>query len=256
VAGVRTEVDGAVCRVTLDEPDKLNPLGTDVLAGLQDLVVRMRDELDVRVIVIAGAGRAFSAGADLRTSAAMPDGWRERRRQAGAWQRLFEDLESLPQVTVARLHGYVIGGAVLLAAACDLRIAGDDVRFSIPEVELGIPLTWAGLPRLVREIGLPRTRDFVMTGRAVDGATAERWGLVTRLVAASELDTATNALVDELLVMPDVPLRMTREALASIGRPAVAGAWADPDLLAWSLREPDTTDAMRRYVERRMRDAE
>ena len=82
-----------------------------------------------------------------------------RRRSSGAWQRLLEDLERLPQVTVARLHGHVIGGAFLLAAACDLRVAADDVSMSIPELAIGIPLTWAGLPRLAREIGLPRTRS-------------------------------------------------------------------------------------------------
>ena len=141
---------------------------------------------------------------------------------------------------------------MLLAAACDLRVAADDVRLSIPEVELGIPLTWAGLPRLVREIGLPRTRDLVMTGRTLTGAEAEAWGFATRVVPASELDAATGALIAELLTMPDVPLRMTREALAALGRPVLSTAWADPDLLAWSLREADTTDAMRAYVERRM----
>lgn len=251
--GVRVAVTGAVCRATIDEPDKLNPLSDAVLDALRALVDRLRDDLDLRVLVVAGEGRAFSAGADLRPSARLAGDWRERRRQAGAWQRLLEDLEALPQVTVARLHGHVVGGAVLIAAACDLRIAADDVRVSIPEVALGIPLTWAGLPRLVREIGFPRTRDLVMTGRALDGAEAEAWGLVTRLVAAPDLDAATDALVAELLAMPDVPLRMTREALASLGRPAISGWWSDPDLLAWSLREPDTADAMRAYVERRMR---
>ena len=252
MAGVRVDVDGAVCTATLDEPDKLNPLGDEVRTGLHGLAERLADDLDVRVLVIRGAGRAFSAGADLRTSARLDDAWPARRRQAGAWQRVLDDLEALPQATVARLHGYVIGGAVLLAAACDLRVAADDMRLSIPEVELGIPLTWAGLPRLVREIGLPRTRDLVMTGRSITGAEAEAWGFATRVVPASDLDAATDALIAELLTMPDVPLRMTREALAALGRPVLSTAWADPDLLAWSLRETDTADAMRAYVERRM----
>jgi enoyl-CoA hydratase/carnithine racemase len=73
-----------------------------------------------------------------------------RRRASGRWQRLLDDLERLPQVTVARLQSHVIGGGALLAAACDLRVAADDLAVAIPEVAIGIPLTWAGLPRLVR----------------------------------------------------------------------------------------------------------
>jgi enoyl-CoA hydratase/carnithine racemase len=151
-------------------------------------------------------------------------------------------MERLPQATVARLHGHVIGGAFLLAAACDLRVASDDVSLSIPELAIGIPLTWAGLPRLVREIGLPRTRELVMTGRRIGGAEAQQWGLVHRLVAAHELDAAVDDLVAELLAQPAVPLAMTVDALRALGR-AISGpetAWADPDLLRWSLQDrPD-----------------
>src|SRR5207237_2290366 len=87
-----------------------------------------------------------------------------QRRANGAWQRLLDDIEHLPQVTVAQLHGHVIGGAVLLAAACDFRVGADDPSVWIPELALGVRLPWAGIPRLAREIGLPRTRELVMTG--------------------------------------------------------------------------------------------
>ena len=92
MAGVRIDVDGAVCTATLDEPDKLNPLGDEVRTGLHDLTERLADDFDIRVLVLRGSGRAFSAGADLRTSARLDDGWQARRRQAGAWQRLLDDL--------------------------------------------------------------------------------------------------------------------------------------------------------------------
>ena len=246
--------DGDVCRVMLHEPARLNPLGEHVRAGLEEVVARLRDDLTTRVVVLSGAGRAFSAGADLRAGPAPPADWVARRRASGGWQRLLDSIESLPQVTVASLHGRTVGGAVLLAAACDLRIGADDLLVSVPEVALGIPLTWAGLPRLVREIGLPRTRELVMTGRVVGAEEALAWGFVTRLVAAAELRAATDALVAELLEMPDVPLRMTHEALVAIGRDraGMAAAWADADLLSWSGREPDTRAAMRAYAERHL----
>src|SRR5207237_279332 len=137
------------------------------------------DDDDCRVVVLAGEGRHFSAGADLRDpEGRMPSTWSGRRRAAGAWPRLLDDLEALPQPTVARLHGAVVGGAGLIAVACDFRVAAPDLAFSIPEVALGIPLTWAGIPRLVREIGLPRAREVVMTGRVVGADDALAWGLV------------------------------------------------------------------------------
>ena len=251
--GLRTAHEGAVCRAVLDEPDKLNPLSPKVLEDLEALVARLPDQPEVRVVVFEGEGRAFSAGADLRPSQRpAPTTWAGRRRQSGRWQRALEALERIPQVTVASLKGRVIGGAVLLAMSCDLRIGAEDTLFSVPEVALGIPLTWAGLPRLVREIGLPRTRELVMTGRTVPAAEALDWGLITRLVPRSELESATRALVDELLAMPEVPLAMTRDALAAMGRAGLQEAWADADLLWWSQREPESRQAAADYAQARL----
>lgn len=236
----RVEIDGAVARLVLDRPSKLNALSDQLRRELQAGIDDLAERADVRVVVLSGAGeRAFSAGADLDDRVESSPDVLVRRRSSGAWQRLLEDLERLPQVTVARLHGHVIGGAFLLAAACDLRVASEDVALSIPELAIGIPLTWAGLPRLAREIGLPRTRELVMTGRKVGGVEAERWGLVHRLVGVDELDAAVEALVAELLAQPAVPLAMTVDALRALGRATSASdvSWADPDLLRWSLRE-------------------
>ena len=239
VVRVEESADGRVCRLVLDRPQKLNALNEELRAELQAVIDGLADRPEVRVVVVSGEGRAFSAGADLADRpAAAPDAL-GRRRASGRWHRLLDDLERLPQVTVAALHGHVIGGGALLAVACDLRVAADDLSFAIPEVAVGIPLTWAGLPRLAREIGLPRTRDLVMTGRRVGAAEAERIGLVQRVVAATALDEEVAALVDGLLAQPAAPLAMTVDALRALGRAVSAPetAWADPDLLRWSLRE-------------------
>jgi 3-hydroxypropionyl-coenzyme A dehydratase len=236
---VRVDVGagGAVWWLVLNRAAKLNALDEDIRIGLQDAVDRVAERADVRVVVLAGAGRAFSAGADLhdrpraRTSAP--------RRASGAWQRLLDSLERLPQVTVARLHGHVIGGAALLAAACDLRVGADDVTVAIPEVALGIPLTWAGLPRLAREIGVSRTRDLVMTGRSLGAGEAEAWGYLHRVVGPDQLDETVEALTATLAAQPADALAMTVDALRALGRAVSAPemAWADPDLLRWSLRD-------------------
>jgi enoyl-CoA hydratase/carnithine racemase len=236
---VETDRDRGVCRITLERPHKLNALDDATRSGLHDAVRDLADRSGVRVIVLAGAGRAFSAGADLAERVEVPPDPLARRRASGRWQRLLDDLERLPQVTVARLQSHVIGGGALLAAACDLRVAADDLAVAIPEVAIGIPLTWAGLPRLVREIGLPRTRELVMTGRRLGAGEAQAWGYVHRVVPPAELDGAVDALVSELLSQPPAALALTVDALRALGRALSAPdtAWADPDLLRWSLRE-------------------
>jgi enoyl-CoA hydratase/carnithine racemase len=249
--------DGPVRRLRLNRPDKLNALNEAVRAGLMDAVAAVADDTAVRVVVLEGAGRAFSAGADLAgasgaaSEAARP--WAERRHRSGGWQRLLDAIEGLPQVTVAALHGHCIGGAALLAAACDLRVADATLQVRIPELAIGIPLTWGGVPRLAREIGLPLTRDLVMTGRTLDADAALACGFVQRLALAGELVTALDGVVGELLAMPAAPLAMTKALTAALGRERLGSTpWADADLLAWSMTEPEGAAAAQQYFTERV----
>lgn len=249
MAVVRVSDEGSVRTITLDRPERLNALGREMREGLERAVADAA-ESDARVVVFEGAGRCFSAGADLKDAPAPEDStWQQRRREAGRWGRLLDQLESLPQVTIASVHSHVVGGAVLLAVACDLRVAAPDVRFVIPELALGIPLTWGGVPRLVREIGMPRTRELVMTGHAVGAAQALAWGLAHRV---GDREAETPKLAGELLAMPEAPLAITKDALRAYGRTVVAleGAWADPDLLQAARHEAESAEAARAYVER------
>ena len=257
VVSVAFERDNAVARLTLDRPDKLNALNDDVRRGLADALTDIEERSEVRVVVIAGAGRAFSAGADLRTTAyprPTDSTWSAARRANGTWQRLLEQLDRIPQATVARLHGHVIGGAALLAAACDIRIAADDTVVRIPELAIGIPLTWAGVPLLVREVGLPLARDWVMTCRPVAADELLRSGFAQRLADRQELDAALEECVDQLLAVPPGPLALTRAMTAAIGRtsPAMVAGWADPDIMRWSLTEDEYRAAARQYVDRNL----
>ena len=252
MATVKVETGNRVCRISLNRAERLNALGEQVRTELHSAIRSLADNDLIGVVVIRGEGRSFSAGADLREERVLPKTWTARRIVSGRWQRLLDDLEALPQVTVAVLRGHVIGGAALLAAACDLRIGARDLSFSIPELAIGIPLTWAGLPRLVREIGLPRTRELVMTGRTVSGEEAHRWGLVQRLVEPEDLDRAADQLVSELAMMPAGPLAITKSALSAMGRGGLPTGWADPDLLAWSLTDPEAVAARADYKKRRL----
>jgi enoyl-CoA hydratase/carnithine racemase len=253
--GVRIEQDGMVARITLCRPEQLNPLDDAVQRSLLAELQRLEERPDVRVVVLSGEGRAFSAGADLRRTAYPPleGDWATRRHLTGTWQRLLATLQRIPQATVARLHGHVIGGAALLAVACDLRIGGSDTTVRIPELAIGIPLTWSGVPLLVREIGLPLTRDWVMTCRPVAGDELLRAGYLQRLAAPGELDDEVNRCIEQLLAVPPGPLAMTRAMTAAIGAsaPMMLAGWGDADLQQWSFTEQEYRDAARAYVSER-----
>ena len=254
ISGLDVRLEAPVARLTLERPDKLNALNDEIRRGLARAFAELEERPDIRVVVLAGTGRSFSAGADLRSTAYPPieGDWATRRHRTGTWQRLLEQLDRIPQATVARLHGHVIGGAALLAAACDIRVASDDIVVRIPELAIGIPLTWAGIPLLVREIGLPLTRDWVMTCRQVGADELLRSGFVQRLVSGDELDAAVASCVDELLAVPPGPLAMTRALTSAIGRttPAMVAGWGDADHQHWAFTEQEFRDAVRAYVER------
>ena len=254
---VVVEIEDRVCRVRLNRPEKLNALDDTVWAELHAGLSSLHERPDVRVAVITGEGRCFSAGADLGGfGAAAGEGhagrperpaWAERRHAMGRWQRLLDLLEAVPQVTVAGIHGHCIGGGALLAVGCDIRVVTGDCRVRIPELAIGIPLTWAGVPRLVREVGLPMARDMVMTGRVLDAGEALQCGFAQRRV--DDLVGGLAGVVGELLAMPSGPLAMTRSMFAAIGRAEMgAVGWADADLLSWSLREPESRAAGQAYA--------
>jgi enoyl-CoA hydratase/carnithine racemase len=213
---------------------------------------------EIRVVVLQGAGRSFSAGADLKDSStadadpAAETPWQVRRAVGQRGLRMVNALEGLRGVTVARLHGHVVGGGLLLACACDLRVAAEDTLFSIPEVELGIPLAWGGIPRLVREIGPAMTRELVMTCRRFDAAEAKQAGLLNRVVAASSLDTEVDALVERLLAMPAGPLAATKDQVNAATEAMLNArlSVADGDLLLGALADPAGAEARQRYVAR------
>ena len=260
---IQVDVDGARGSITLDRPDKLNPLGTVTLTELAEAARFFDTRLEVKVVVVSGRGRAFSAGADLAAFAADPPadgtgapsasgGIAASREGADAGRRMAEAIEAMRAVTVARLHGHVIGGGVVLASACDLRVAAGDTRFSIPEVDLGIPLAWGGIPRLIREIGPALTKELVMTCRPFGAEEAQRAGFVNRVVPADQLDQAVEELVGHLLTKSVLTLSATKAHVNAITEAMVgsARAWNDADSLVTALRDPESRAAGAAYLAR------
>lgn len=247
---IEVAVDGARASITLNRPDKLNPLSTTALRELAQAARHLDTVAGVKVVVVAGSGRAFTAGADLASFAA--DGGPPPREAADAGRQMAEAIEAMQAVTVARIHGHCVGGGVVLAAACDLRIAADDTRFSIPEVDLGIPLAWGGIPRLVREIGPARTKELVMTCRPFGAGEALAMGFLNRVVPASELDAAVDELVAQLLGKSALTLTATKRHTNAVteGMVGTARTWSDADSLVTALHDPESRAAAEAYLKR------
>ena len=257
VPGVlNVSADDTVVHLQLDRPERLNALNDELRLAIVAVLRELEERPDLRVVVLTGAGRSFSAGADLTSTAYPPldPDWSTARHRTSTWQRLLDQFESIPQVTVGRLHGNVVGGAGLLAAACDIRVAAESTVLSIPELLIGIPLTWAGLPRLAREVGLPLARDWVMTGRRVASDELLRSGFAQRVVADDLLDAAVQECVDQLLSAGPAALAMTRSLSSSLSRhhPGMASGWGDADHMRWSMTEDEYRRVAGAYVKRRL----
>ena len=245
-------VDGRIGRLTLTQPDKLNPLGTVPLAEIAD-AARWFDTTDASVVIVTGEGRGFSSGFDLRefaSSSNAGDDTMSGRDQADLGRQMAEAMERMRALSIAALKGPVVGGGLVLAGVCDLRIAADDTVFSIPEVDLGIPLAWGGIPRLVREIPPAIVRELVLTCRAFDAEEARSLGFVNRIVARADLESAVDELAEQIAAKAPSVVKATKrqvnEALENVA--STVGAWADADQLGAALSDPEARAAARAYL--------
>jgi 2-oxoglutaroyl-CoA hydrolase len=206
--GLRLERDGDVATITLDLPEKLNRVSMAARDQLAGLFEELGSDDDVRVIVLTGAGdKAFTAGGDI-------PGFLEREPEELsrlAWNVAAP--ERCPKPVIAKLRGYAFGVGLELALACDFRVATEDVELALPEVKIGMLPGSGGTQRLARMIGLGRAKDMVMRGRRVGAEEALAIGLVTEVVAATELDTAVSSLVDELRALSPLALALAKRVL-------------------------------------------
>jgi enoyl-CoA hydratase/carnithine racemase len=247
-ATIQVASQGAVGRLTLNRAEKLNPLGAPTLREIAAAARWFDARESVKVVIVGGAGRAFSAGADLATfSGAQPESPRDA---ADLGRQMADALEEMRALTIAAIRGWCVGGGLVLAAACDLRVAAAGTRFSIPEVDLGIPLAWGGIPRLVREIGPAMTKELVLTCRAFDADEAKQVGFLNRVVAAEALDAEVEALASQLAAKATFPLYATKRhvnqvtgQMVGIGR-----SWADADGLVTALTDPECAAARKAYL--------
>lgn len=249
---VRIEGEGAVRTLMLARPEKLNALALQTLDELVSACRHLDRQPEVRAVVVAGEGRVFCAGFDLR------DDIRARSDEQSAddvdrGRRMADAVSGMRAVTVAAVQSHCVGGGVVLAASCDLRLATPHTSFVIPEVDIGIPLTWSGIPRLVRELGPARTRELVMTCRPFDAHEAHNWGFVNRVVPADALRREAEALAGEIASKPWLAVSFTKRQVARAAEALAPTSGSDVEarLVVAALRDPDSREHLRRAAQRR-----
>jgi enoyl-CoA hydratase/carnithine racemase len=230
-------VDGAIARLTLEQPETLNALNRGVAAALEDSLGRLEGTRDVSVVVLSGRGRAFCAGNDITEMPALSPADAEALSQR--WQDIMDRFARLPQITIAAVRGYALGGGCMLAAAQDLRIAETGAKFGLPEITLGFNPSY-GIARLLDVVGGGHARELLLTGRTIDAAEALRMGLVTRVVPDGTLEHAAANFAAEVARHPRGGLAATKAIVADIragrsgdaARAYAAALRADPEARA------------------------
>jgi enoyl-CoA hydratase len=209
---VRVEKDGDVAVVIIDRQEKLNALNAEVVRDLGAAFDSVRDDDEVRGVILTGAGeKAFVAGADIGALAEMNSLSGVRVSREG--QEVFTAIERFPKPVLAAVGGYALGGGCELAVACHLRVASDNARFGLPEVGLGIIPGYGGTLRLSRLVGLGRALEMTLTGGMVDAQKAERIGLVSAVYPRDELLDKARAFLGEITKNGPVAVRFALESV-------------------------------------------
>ena len=202
---IRLEVTGPVARLTLDRPEVLNAGDASFARDLNEVVATIGARPAVRVVVMTGEGRAFSTGVDLGALAHGEFGMAD----FVLWEDAMTAMERMDKLFVAGINGHCLGGGLQLALVCDYRLASDEALLGLPAVkECLIPSM--SLWRLPRLIGLARAKELILLGESVSARTAERYGVVNRVVAAGDFAPAFEATIERFLALPPASARASK----------------------------------------------
>jgi len=219
---VKTEDRGPVRHVVMNRPEKRNAMNDELIAGLAGALHAAAHDSSVLCVVVRGEGAMFSSGMDfhaLGALSAQPELLREFR---GAILAAWNLCEEMLKPTIAQIHGGCIGGAMELALACDMRTMASDAVIGLVETRVGVIPDVGGSSRLPSVVGLGRAKEMIMASKIIDGTEAERIGLVNRVAPPEELEAATEALVNELLLCAPVAVGLAKRVIDASAKPALA----------------------------------
>jgi enoyl-CoA hydratase len=247
---ILVEKKGNIAVITINRPDKLNSLSSEVHAEGVAALDELRHDDEVRVVVITGAGqKSFIAGADISEFAGQTP---VSQRSTFQEKSLFNSLDNFPKPVIAMINGFCLGGGNELALACDLRVCSENAKFSQPEINLGIMCGGGGTQRLTRLVGEGRAMEMVLTGDMIDAQTALKFGLVNYVFTAEELEAKTMEFAAKIAGKAPIALQMSKEAVKFASRSNLdEGLRREVDLFALCFSTEDKTEGVSAFLEKR-----
>jgi enoyl-CoA hydratase/carnithine racemase len=248
--------DGRIAVVRFDRGDGINALSPEAMRQLTAVARGFEDDADTSVVVLTGSAKAFSAGFDLRD----PEGQARRdmdlgslRRSLKVGPRLTRAWQEVEQVTICAIEGFAIGGGVALAVALDFRVMASDAHLRVPEIALGMNMSWQSVPRMLHLIGPARTKQAVIIAdERIPAETAHRWGLVEEVAAPGKAFEAAMALAEKVARQPPLSVTMTK---LTVNRLAHAlddlASHMDSDQFALASMSEDHKEGVSAFRERR-----
>ncbi len=245
---ILVERDGRVGTITLNRPQALNALNSQMMTEVTDAAAGLDDDRGIGAIVITGSAKAFAAGADIKEMSQLTFADVFSGDYFAAWSKL----AAVRTPTIAAVAGHALGGGCELAMMCDLLIAADTAKFGQPEIKLGVLPGMGGSQRLTRAIGKAKAMDLILTGRTIGAAEAERSGLVSRVVAADDLLTEAKAVATTIAEMSLSATRMAKEAVNRAFESTLAeGLLYERRLFHSSFATDDQSEGMAAFIEKR-----
>lgn len=246
--------EDAVATITLDRGDGLNALSSQVMADLISAANTLYGDTKTQVVIVTGKG-AFSAGADLKDpqrAELAKQSLLQRREGLKLGPEMCAAWERLEQVTIAAIEGFCIGGGVALAVACDHRIIAADAHMRLPEIPLGMNMSWQSNPRIATLIGPSRAKLFTILGERCEAAQAADWGLVDEIAETGEALANAQALATRYAALPPLAVRMTKQAInASVNALNHATSYMDRDQFMLAAGSRDQAEAVSAFLEKR-----
>lgn len=248
---VLTETRNGLVRLTLNRPDRFNPLSLEMIAALQQQLDALVEDPSARVVVLAAGGRGFSAGHDLKQMRAYSGDEAWNRQLFDGCSRMMVSLTRLPQPVIARVHGIATAAGCQLVSMCDLVVASDNATFALPGVNVGVFCTTPAVG-VGRSVSRKRAMEMLLTGKPIDAPTALAWGLVNRVVPAADLDAAVEEFTSAILSKSSAVVASGKRAFYDqMDRPLAAAYDAAGEAMTKGVLLEDAAEGIDAFLQKR-----
>jgi enoyl-CoA hydratase/carnithine racemase len=248
---VLTTVENGVATLTLNRPQRFNPLSSQMIAAIQAELDAIGSDASVRVVILAAEGKGFCAGHDLKEMRAHTEdkGWQQGLFDACS--RMMIALTEIPQPVIARVQGIATAAGCQLVSMCDLAVAADTATFAMPGVNIGVFCSTPAVG-VVRNVGRKHAMEMLLTGEPIDAATAQSWGLVNRVVPSSRLDAEIRRFTDIILSRSSATIRFGKQAFyRQIDHPLAAAYDIASEVMACNLLLDDAAEGIDAFLQKR-----